>query len=175
MSLTCAGLLLLPALLPAALASRAVPTSAALAQITGSPMPESVRSRFPAVFVVAEQTARACPVRMGGAGNLDLLYWLAEYCQATTVIETGVAYGWSSLALLLSLSTRPGARLLSTDMPYPNANNEQFVGCVVPQSLRSGWQIIDRADRQALPRALKQAGRIDMCHYDSDKSYAGRM
>jgi hypothetical protein len=31
------------------------------------------------------------------------------------------------------------------------------------------------ADRQGIPRALTQLdGTIDMCHYDSDKTYSGR-
>jgi predicted O-methyltransferase YrrM len=41
--------------------------------------------------------------------------------------------------------------------------------------LKSNWQIIDRADREALPMALKKLPSIDMCHYDSDKSYDGRI
>jgi predicted O-methyltransferase YrrM len=156
-------------------AARAVDTSSAIAQITGSPMPISMREKFHDVFVVADRRAAACPVEMGGAGNLDLLYWLAEHCAAREIVETGVAFGWSSLALLLSLETRPDSRLLSTDMPYPTRYNERYIGCVVPDELRAHWRIIDRADRQAIPRALKQMGAIDMCHYDSDKSYEGRI
>jgi predicted O-methyltransferase YrrM len=152
-----------------------VDTSSAIAQITGSPMPVSVREKFHDVFVVANRRAAACPVEMGGAGNLDLLYWLAEHCGARRIVETGVAFGWSSLALLLALHTRADSRLVSTDMPYPTRHNERYVGCVVPDELRAFWRIIDRADRQAIPRALKQMGTIDMCHYDSDKSYDGRM
>ena len=112
---------------------------------------------------------------MGGSANLNLIYWLCEYREARHVIETGVAYGWSSLALLLSLRNRRESRLVSTDMPYPGRNNDQYVGCVVPASLRSNWHVIRRPDRRALPKALEELSTIDMCHYDSDKSYEGRM
>ena len=156
---------------------RAMSTSEAVAKITGSPMCGTVREKFKDVFVTAEEVYRTCPIggEIGGAANLDLLYWLAEYLEAENVIETGVAYGWSSLAILLSLTKRSNVLLVSTDMPYVNRNYDKYVGCVVPAEFKSHWRIINRADRDALPKALKEFQIIDMCHYDSDKSYAGRM
>jgi class 3 adenylate cyclase len=85
-----------------------------------------------------------------------------------------VGYGWSSLALLLSLSRRPGAQLVSTDMPYVDRDNEAWVGCVVPERLRSAWRLIRLADGEAVPRALRLLPRVDLCHYDSSKRYAAR-
>ncbi len=153
---------------------RAVETGRALFQITGSAPKASVSEKFPQVFAQAEATARACPVRMGGPGDLDLIYQLAEFIQARRVIETGVAYGWSSLAILLSLQPRAGL-LVSTDLPYPGLDNNPYVGCVIPGDLKTNWKLLRAADRLAIPKALKLIGSIDMCHYDSDKSYGGRM
>ena len=90
------------------------------------------------------------------------------------MVETGVAYGWSSLAILSGLASSKG-RLISTDMPYLQMGNDKYVGCVVPEDLKAHWKIIRRADRQGLPVALEELGTLDMCHYDSDKTYAGRM
>jgi hypothetical protein len=59
-------------------------------------------------------------------------------------------------------------------MPYPGLDNDRFVGCVVPERLRAMWKIVRSADRKALPEALAEISTIDLCHYDSDKSYAGR-
>lgn len=153
---------------------RAVSAHEAIRRLTGVPPSEPIASRFPAVFAAAQAAAAKCPVEMGGAANLDLLFAAAEALEARQAIETGVAYGWSSLALLLSLSTRPGGRLVSTDMPYTGRNNDRFVGCVVPPKLRPHWRLIGRADRDGLPLALSELPMIDLCHYDSDKSYAGR-
>lgn len=130
---------------------------------------------FPDVFENSHRIAKECPVVMGGPGHLDLLYGYAEYLQATRVLETGVAYGWSSLAILLSLSKRPPARLVSIDRPYPLLENDGYVGCVVPEELRRNWTLLKCADRNGLPKALKILGGLDLCHYDSDKSYDGRM
>lgn len=153
----------------------AMNTAEAIMLISGAPMPESVKDKYKDVFTHAETVARECPVQMGGAGDLDLLYWIAEHLKAEKVVETGVAYGWSSLVLLLSLVNRKGARLISTDKPYVNRNNDKYVGCVVPAELRSQWQMLKGADRDVLPKALEKFKPIDMCHYDSDKSYEGRM
>jgi predicted O-methyltransferase YrrM len=156
-------------------AGLSVDTDRVLQQLTGKPAPAPVEGLFPGYFESAESIAIECPVEMGGPGNLDLLYWSAEYLMASRVIETSVAFGWSSLAILLSLKNRRDSKLISTDMPYPNRNNEPYIGCVVPAEIKSNWRILKYADRQALPRALKILDTIDMCHYDSDKSYDGRM
>ena len=39
-----------------------------------------------------------CPFRMGGGANFSLIHALLDSVGARKVIETGVAYGWSSLA-----------------------------------------------------------------------------
>ncbi len=121
----------------------------------------------------AKAKAASCPVEMGGEGHLDLLHACCESVNAKSVVETGVAYGWSSYALLRSLCNRNG-HLISTDMPYVQQNLEAYVGIVVPNSLRNHWTLIRQADRQGLPKALARMPIVDMCHYDSDKSYAGR-
>ena len=156
-------------------AARAVHTATAIQRLTGHPPAGRVKELFPAEFAEAEARQARCPVWMGGPGDLDLLYWLTEHVKATRVVETGVAFGWSSLALLLSLRNRPDSRLASIDMPYPKINNDAWVGCVVPDALRSRWTLLRYADREGLPRALALLGTIDLCHYDSDKRYRSRL
>jgi predicted O-methyltransferase YrrM len=154
---------------------KAITSSDAIARITGVAMPEPIQTKYKDIFAAAEAAAGKCPVKMGSPGDLNILYWIAEHLKARNVVETGVAYGWSSLAILLSISKRKDSLLVSTDMPYLNLNNDRYVGCVVPSELKRHWQIIPLADRDAIPKALKQFHQIDMCHYDSDKSYRGRM
>jgi len=153
---------------------RAITTDEALEEITKLKSSKTFKTQFPEIIKQSEAAAAACPVKMGGAGDLDLLYQLAEHCQARSVIETGVAYGWSSLALLLSLNKRDGT-LVSTDLPYAGLENDPYVGCVVPADLRGNWKLLRGADRQRIFEAIELAGTLDLCHYDSDKSYSGRM
>ena len=111
---------------------------------------------------------------MGGGADIDLLYSLCLAFNAVRVLETGVAFGWSSLAILSAIAQRPGAILASVDLPYLGANLDDFVGLAVPNDLRECWSLRRGADRDELPRAIADARPIDLAHYDSDKSYAGR-
>lgn len=166
-------------------ASHALETNAAIRAITSRADHESIQAAHPDTLQAAETAARDLDARvpelaaqstpLGGPGNLELLYQLAEHVQAKRVIETGVAYGWSSLALLLSMAKRHDGTLVSTDMPYALPGSERYVGTVVPQELRSMWTLIDQPDREGLPRALRRLPEFDLCHYDSDKSRDGRL
>lgn len=129
---------------------------------------------FPAELAAAQKKENDCPVKMGGAGALELIYYSCEFTQAKKVIETGVAYGWSSLAALLSLEKRKGI-LYSSDMPYLGQDGDKFVGFVVPENLKSNWKLFRYADKESLPKIFGEAQMVDVVHYDSDKSYEGRM
>lgn len=123
----------------------------------------------------ANLRARQSTFEMGGAGDLELLHAATVLSQAHKVIETGVAYGWSSLAILSGMGGRENARLVSVDMPYPKMDNDPFVGVVVPDELRQYWSLIREPDRQGVEKAIRQMdGSVDLIHYDSDKSYQGR-
>jgi predicted O-methyltransferase YrrM len=151
---------------------RAVPVSEAL-RIVG--LPGEPLDLDPAILAEGRKRAEKSSVKMGGAGDLVLLHSAVALSGAYRVVETGVAYGWSSLAILTALEGRDGARLVSVDMPYPKMNNEAFVGIVVTERLRSQWQLVREPDRRGLEKAITmQGGTLDLCHYDSDKSWWGR-
>jgi predicted O-methyltransferase YrrM len=156
-------------------AARAINTDEAIEKIVGQRPGGQITALFPEVFAAARRQQQQVPVWMGGAGDLNLIYWLAHFSNALRIIETGVAFGWSSLAFLLAIRERADAHLVSVDMPYPRINNDKYVGCVVPVSLRAQWTLLRYADREGLPRAIAQLGGIDLCHYDSDKRYRSRM
>ena len=119
--------------------------------------------------------AKASPKVMGGPADLDLIWNAAHLTGARLCIETGVAYGWSSLAILDAIKNTKGGQLCSIDMHYPKKDNEQFVGIVVPPMLRENWDLIRQPDRNGIKKALNNiGGKIDFCHYDSDKSWWGR-
>ncbi len=130
---------------------------------------------FPDIYEEALNEQNDCPVEMGGQGFLDLLYHIANQFKNPIIVETGVAYGWSSLIFLKSINNKPNTKLISIDLPYLQRNNDDFVGCVVPKHLRSKWILIRSSDRQALPSVLNDLSRLTICHYDSDKTYHGRM
>ncbi|MBB4278588.1 putative O-methyltransferase YrrM [Rhizobium mongolense] len=115
------------------------------------------------------------PQYIGGGADMSFLYSMAESLNAKQVVETGVALGDSSLAILASVSKRSGGRLISVDRPYLRFGSEKHVGAAVPPHLRNCWELIREADRSGIGKALGRLYPLDMCHYDSDKSYSGRM
>ncbi|WP_347218656.1 class I SAM-dependent methyltransferase [Chryseobacterium sp.] len=129
---------------------------------------------YQAILATAAQREKECPVKMGGPGALELIYYACEFTNAQSVVETGVAYGWSSLASLLSLKKRNGM-LFSSDMPYLAQDGDQYVGYVVPETLRENWKLFRFADKESLPKIFAENAAFDVLHYDSDKSYNGRM
>ena len=153
--------------------SQAISESELLECITGSKVLRKLEEECPDEVAIGTERQKTCPVKMGSGADHDLLYTLAEYVGCVRAVETGVAFGWSSFGLLHSVAKRNG-RLISTDMPYPLRENDGFVGCVVPARLRPYWTLMRAPDRDALPAALRRLSPIDLCHYDSDKSEAGR-
>lgn len=158
-------------------AQRAVSATEALSRLG---LYDSRSGPFPTVphslLREAELRAASAQVAMGGPADLELLHAAVVLGRPTAAIETGVAYGWSSLVILAAMEEAGTGRLISVDMPYAKRNNEPWVGIVVADSLKHRWQLICEPDRNGIDKALARiGGSIDLCHYDSDKSYAGRL
>lgn len=118
---------------------------------------------------------RAEGVVLGGGGDYALLYFLTRVLQPSTVVETGVAAGYSTQAVLAALATNHAGRLLSSDFPYFRLDRpERFVGILVEPELKDRWSLYLRGDRANLAEILHSCSTIDLMHYDSDKSYRGR-
>ena len=132
------------------------------------------RTKFAEILKNSQQKEAECPIKMGGPGALELIYYACEFANAKACVETGVAYGWSSLASLLSLEQRQGT-LYSSDMPYLGQDGDQYVGYVVPENLKSYWKLFRFADKESLPKIFADIKEVDVVHYDSDKSYDGRV
>jgi len=156
-------------------AERAVSVGAALEKVGLRKKDDLLPELGAGLVSEGHRRAKGALVEMGGPGDLQLIYAAARLCGARAAVETGVAYGWSSLAILAALSDNGGGRLASVDMPYPRMNNERFVGIAVPDDLRAHWTLIRLPDRNGLKHAIESlGGSIDFAHYDSDKSYYGR-
>ena len=152
--------------------SKAVSQEVAIENLFGIKM-QNFAEIFPSELQESSQKEKDCPIKMGGAGALELIYYSCEFANAKNAVETGVAYGWSSLAALLSLEKRNGT-LYSSDMPYLGQDGDQYVGCIVPEKLQKNWKLFRHADKESLPEIFGENGSFDVVHYDSDKSYEGR-
>lgn len=123
----------------------------------------------------AQERLHAIGETMGG-GTASMLYFLVRTRRPQCVVETGVAAGLSSQAILQALERNAqGGRLFSSDFPYFRKKDpESLVGIAVEPELRKRWTVYLEGDRANLPRIRQTCGPIDLLVYDSDKSRAGR-
>lgn len=122
-----------------------------------------------------KQQLAQVPFRLGGRAASPLLYFLTRLARPRSVVETGVAAGFSSAAFLAALEANGHGRLYSSDFPYLRIPDpERFIGIAVPQRLRQRWELWIEGDTANLPEIVRRAHVIDLLHYDSDKTYSGR-
>lgn len=127
--------------------------------------------------ILAESRRKLAGVEhdLGGGGAYVILYFLTRLLKPRVVLETGVAAGWSSHAILAGLSLNGSGHLYSSDFPYFRLRNpEAYIGLLVPHQLCSRWSLDVRGDEVAVPTLLARVETVDLLHYDSDKSYQGR-
>lgn len=117
-------------------------------------------------------------IRLGGGADHRLLYFLTRLTAPSVVVETGVAAGWSSAAILAALDRNGSGALWSSelvyDRPWLHEDYLPYVGMVVEEQLKDRWTLLLDGDRENLPRILAECGPVDLFHFDSDKSVAGR-
>lgn len=124
---------------------------------------------------LAEARLAEVPFDLGGGGAYDLLYLLVKLLRPRTVVETGVAAGFSSRAILTALMENGQGELHSSDFPYFRVPDpERFIGYIVEPDLRKRWTLFVKGDAANLPKIVDAIKTVDLLHYDSDKTYAGR-
>ncbi|WP_428024999.1 class I SAM-dependent methyltransferase [Arcobacter sp.] len=114
-------------------------------------------------------------IKLGGGGIYPFLYFITRYLQPNNILETGVAAGFSSYSLLYAIDKNSKGKLYSSDFPYFRLENpEQYIGYIVPDELKSNWDLLINGDDVNIPQFLEKVSRFDLIHYDSDKTYAGK-
>jgi predicted O-methyltransferase YrrM len=111
----------------------------------------------------------------GGGGHFKLVHFLVRHLQPAVVLETGVAAGYTSQAILTAMEANGRGTLYSSDFPYFRLDApERYVGCLVDEHLKSRWHLALHGDRANLAELLPQIETVDLLHYDSDKTVEGR-
>jgi predicted O-methyltransferase YrrM len=119
------------------------------------------------------------------------LYSLIRFMRPDVVVETGVASGRSSAAILQALEDNSKGKLYSIDLGqfYEGENPEKYiteegnselcgfipkdkeVGWLVPQNLRHRWRLIIGNSKIELPKLVSSLEKIDIFYHDSEHSY----
>jgi hypothetical protein len=103
--------------------------------------------------------------------ELPVLYLTVRLIKPETIVETGVSSGSSSAYILRALYDNQKGKLYSIDLPPENLPNGKDSGFVVPQYLRSRWELRIGDSKDLLVPLLDEIGQIDCFLHDSLHTY----
>jgi len=104
------------------------------------------------------------------------LFTLVRILKPEIVVETGVATGGTTQAILRAMYINQKGHLYSIDLHVLKSEDgsdkpEFVVGRLVPNNLKSRWTFIDGDSKIELPKLLKKLGQIDIFIHDSLHTY----
>ena len=143
-----------------------------------TPLYEQVKIEIKLIQEFAQNKLSKLDISLGGGGNYILLYFLIRKFKLLNIVETGVAAGWTSLAILRAIRKNGKGFLYSSDFPYFRLKNpEKYIGYLAKNDgNEDNWFLDIRGDEVALSEIVRLLdNNIDLFHYDSDKSYSGRV
>ncbi len=123
-------------------------------------------------FRTAKKKYNLLGVKMGGMADLNLIYNITKKTKPQNILETGVAFGWSTLAF--SLSKKKNSKIFSIDLPYPFKNSQNYIAKALPENLKKNIRFFFGIDTEILNQLFFKKKMFDIIHYDSDKSFEAR-
>lgn len=149
-----------------------------LHELLGAPWPCPEANAFAPVWAAAKETMAAHGLRVGranygddddaDAGLARALWCLVRHLRPAAVVETGVAHGLSSRAMLEALARDGDGRLHSIDLPAMTIDERRSeIGVAVTLQLRGRWQYLKGSSRRRLPPLLASLGEIGLFVHDS--------
>ena len=102
-------------------------------------------------------------------GFARAVWCVARHLQPRTVVETGVARGFTTRVILEALEANGVGRLCSIDLPPPLERQrlDAEAGAAVPDRLKERWTLVEGSSRRRLPELLEELGTIDLFIHDS--------
>mgnify|MGYP001348129855 CR=1 FL=1 len=123
-------------------------------------------------YLAAKNKYKSLRIKMGGMADLNLLYNVTKKIEPNNILETGVAFGWSTLAF--SLAKTKKTKISSVDLPYPFKNSHHYVAKALPNDFKKKIKFYFGIDTDILKKINLTNKKFDLIHYDSDKSFDGR-
>lgn len=103
----------------------------------------------------------------GDASLAHAAWSVARHLAPAVVVETGVARGMTSAAILSALRSNRAGRLYSIDLPPLTRGWAEQSGVAVEPELRTRWTYVRGSTRRRLPPLLASLDGIDVFVHDS--------
>lgn len=104
-----------------------------------------------------------------------LLYLLCKIIQPEKVVETGVAYGLSSMYILQALEENHKGSLYSIDSVFSPWQTKEMIGAAIPSHLKQRWKFVFGSSYEKLNTLMSSLGSIDIFLHDSLHTYKNMM
>lgn len=127
---------------------------------------------FAARLAERREEIRAAAAGTGTSDWIDCetIYLVTRILRPKVVVETGVQFGATSAYILLGMYHNATGYLHSIDLPWPGLpglDQPLGIGYLVPNDLRSRWQLTLGDSKSVLPELLKMVRGVDMFNHDS--------
>ena len=99
------------------------------------------------------------------------LYHLCRAYKPEKIVETGVAYGISSTYILKALHDNEFGMLYSIDSVFRPWQTEKMIGSVIPDMLRTRWNLVLGKSMEKLYNLLNKLNDVDIFIHDSSHTY----
>jgi predicted O-methyltransferase YrrM len=149
--------------------------SEALARVTGAPVQDiqTLMDQAPEPRPPAGSTLFGMPD--GSKALVKLLYATVRVLRPTRVLETGVAHGFSTTAILTALRDNGHGHLDSVDLPHLQRGAERHIGGAVPADVRDRWTLHLGPGDRTMKRVLKGTPPLDLFIQDSAHTRLGQL
>lgn len=99
------------------------------------------------------------------------LYALCKLLKPENIVETGVAYGSSSMYILQAIHENKRGTLYSIDYAFTPWQSKEMIGAAIPDHLRDNWKLVFGPSSQELKKLLTSLSEIDVFFHDSLHTY----
>ena len=111
----------------------------------------------------------------GSSELIKLIYVLCTLEKPELVVETGVAHGFSTAAILAALDSNAYGRLISIDLPHLHPRAVDSIGAAVPAMLRERWMLHLGPAAVGVKRILPQGECVDLFVQDASHTRRGQL
>lgn len=109
--------------------------------------------------------------------GMRILYCVVRLSKPKIMIETGVSSGSSTSIILQAMQKNKVGKLVSIDLNPSSKESDEWIpetresGWVIPNELRSRWELHNGKSSDLLKPVLDKFNEIDIFFHDSDHSY----
>lgn len=103
------------------------------------------------------------------------LYILCKETKPNHVVETGVAYGQSSMYILQALKENKKGSLHSIDAVFSPWQTKETIGVAIPSNLKDNWDFNFGSATDKLNGIMSSLGSVDVFLHDSLHTYKNMM